>query len=186
MVKVYYDEDVTTNYLKDKVVAVIGYGSQGKAQAQNLRDSGIKVIVGLRPGGSSWNLAKQDGFEVLEISEASKKADIIHILIPDMVQPEIYKNEIHPYMGEGKTLGFSHGFNIHYGLIVPPSNVDVFMVAPKSPGSKVRETYLNGFGTPALIAVHQDYTGKCEALALEFAKALGCTKAGVIKTTFKG
>lgn len=185
MVKIYYDKDVTTSYLKDKTVAVIGYGSQGKAQAQNLRDSGVDVLIGLRPKGSSWKLAEQDKFEVLTISEATKKADVIHVLIPDMVQPEIYKREIHPYLTEGKTLGFSHGFNIHYKLIVPPSNVDVFMVAPKSPGSKVRETYLNGFGTPALIAVYQDYTGKCEALALEFAKALGCAKAGVIKTTFK-
>ena len=185
MVKVYYDKDVVTSYLKDKTIAVIGYGSQGKAQAQNLKDSGIDVILGLRPEGSSWKLAEKDGFKVYKVSEASKKADVIHMLIPDMVQPEVYKKEVHPNLTEGKALGFSHGFNIHFGLIVPPSNIDVFMVAPKAPGSKVRETYLNGFGTPALIAVHQDYTGKCEALALEMAKALGCTKAGVIKTTFK-
>ncbi len=183
--KIYYDKDVKTDYLKNKTVAIIGYGSQGKAQAQNLKDSGIEVILGLRVGGTSWKQAEKDGFKVFKVSEAVKKGDIVHMLIPDMVQPTVYHEEVQPNLSEGKALCFSHGFNVHFKLIVPPPNIDVFMVAPKAPGSKVRETYLNGFGTPALIAVYQDYTGKCENLALEMAKALGCTRAGVIKTTFK-
>ena len=185
MVKVYYDDEVSMDALKDKTVAVIGYGNQGEAQAKNLRDSGVHTILGLRPNGSSWRRAEKDGFEVYSIEEATKRADVVHILIPDLVQPEVYRNQIAPYLREGQALGFSHGFNIHYRQIVPPEYVDVIMVAPKSPGRRVRETYLEGFGVPSLIAVYQDYTGKAKELALAFAKAIGSTRAGVIETTFK-
>jgi len=185
MIKVYHDEDVKTGYLRGKTIAVIGYGSQGKAQALCLRDSGLNVVVGLRPGGSSWKAAEADGLKVYPVSGAAAKADIIHMLIPDMVQSEVYKAEVEPNLAEGKALCFSHGFNIHYKLIVPPSNVDVIMVAPKAPGPRLREVYLEGFGVPALIAVHQNPSGKARELALEMAKALGCTKAGVLETTFK-
>lgn len=185
MVKVYYDQDVDMGVLRDKTIAVIGYGSQGHAQAQNMRDSGLDVIIGVRPGGPSWNKAKQDGFEVFSIEEASKRADIIHILIPDMAQPEVYEKSIAPNLSEGKALGFAHGFNIHFKTIVPPPYVDVIMVAPKAPGVKVRESYVAGFGTPALVAVYQDYTGEALAKALAMAKAIGATRAGVIETTFK-
>ncbi len=185
MVKVYYDQDVDMGVLRDKTIAVIGYGSQGHAQAQNMRDSGLDVIIGVRPDGPSWNKAKQDGFEVFSIEEASKRADIIHILIPDMAQPEVYEKSIAPNLSEGKALGFAHGFNIHFKTIVPPPYVDIIMVAPKAPGVKVRESYIAGFGTPALVAVYQDYTGEALAKALAMAKAIGATRAGVIETTFK-
>jgi len=185
MVKIYFDKDSSLDPLKDKTIAVIGYGSQGHAQAQNMRDSGLNVIIGVRPEGSSWNRARNDGFEVYSISEAAEKADIIFMLIPDMVQPAVYRKEIAPHLSEGKTLDFAHGFNIHFKQIVPPENVDVIMVAPKSPGLRLRETYKEGFGVPALIAVYQDWSGKAKDTALAIAKALGCTKAGVIETTFK-
>jgi len=185
MVKIYFDKDAALEPLKDKTIAVVGYGSQGHAQAQNMRDSGLNVIIGVRPEGSSWKRAKNDGFEVYPISEAAEKADVIFMLIPDMVQPTVYKKEIEPYLSEGKTLDFAHGFNIHFKQIVPPENVDVIMVAPKSPGLRLRETYKEGFGVPALIAVYQDWSGKAKDTALAVAKALGCTKAGVIETTFK-
>ena len=185
MVKIYFDKDSSLEPLKDKTIAVIGYGSQGHAQAQNMRDSGLNVIIGVRPEGTSWNRAKNDGFEVYPISEAAKRADVIFMLIPDMVQPAVYKKEIEPNLSEGKTLDFAHGFNIHFKQIVPPENVDVIMVAPKSPGPRLRETYKEGFGVPALIAVYQDWSGRAKETALAVAKALGCTKAGVIETTFK-
>ncbi|AEC52260.1 ketol-acid reductoisomerase [Pyrococcus sp. NA2] len=185
MVKVYYDKDVSMEVLKDKTVAIIGYGNQGEAQAKNMRDSGVHVILGLRPGGNSWKRAEKDGFEVYTIEDAVKRADIVHILIPDLVQPKVYREKIEPYLREGQALGFSHGFNVHYKQIVPPEYVDVIMVAPKSPGKRVREKYLEGFGVPALIAVYQDYSGKAKELALAMAKAIGCTRAGVIETTFK-
>lgn len=185
MIKVYHDEDVKTSHLTGKTIAIIGYGSQGRAQAHCLKDSGLNVVVGLRPEGSSWRAAKADGLTVHPVSEAAGKADIIHMLIPDMVQAEVYRAEVEPNLGEGKALCFSHGFNIHYRLIVPPPNVDVIMVAPKAPGPRLREVYLEGFGVPALIAVHQNPSGKARDLALELAKALGCTKAGVLETTFK-
>ncbi|RLG60178.1 ketol-acid reductoisomerase, partial [Candidatus Geothermarchaeota archaeon] len=185
MAKLYYDGDVDLKILEGKTVAVIGYGSQGKAQALNLRDSGVNTILGLRPEGRSWKLAIKDGFRVYKIEEASRVADIILMLIPDMVQPEVYQAKIAPNLSEGKALGFAHGFNIHFGLIRPPSNVDVFMVAPKAPGQKVREEYVNGYGVPALVAVHQDYTGSTMKIALAIAKAIGATRAGVIETTFK-
>lgn len=185
MAKVYYDADVNLDSLKGKTVAVIGYGSQGQAQAKNMKDSGINVILGLRPEGSSWEKAEKDGFNVYSVPDAVKKADIVHMLIPDLEQPEAYKNQVAPYLVEGKTLGFSHGFNIHFKQIVPPPYVDVIMVAPKSPGPRVRETFLEGFGVPALVAVYQNPSGKALETVLAMAKSMGCTRAGVLETTFK-
>ncbi|MFH1259704.1 MAG: ketol-acid reductoisomerase [Elusimicrobiota bacterium] len=185
MAKIFYDGDVSLDVLKDKKVAVIGYGIQGHAQAQNLRDSGIDVLVGLREGGSSWEKARQDGFEPLNIKDACKQADFIHILIPDEVQAEVYKAEIKRYVKKGKTLGFSHGFNIHFKMIKPPADVDVVMVAPKGPGRAVRAEYKAGFGVPAIFAVYQDASGEAKQAAMAFAKALGGTKAGILETTFK-
>ncbi len=166
--------------VKNLCIAVIGYGSQGHAQSNMMKKSGLNVIVGLRKGGKSWEAAKADGFEVYEISEATKKADIIHILIPDESQKQIYETEIAPNLKEGKTLCFSHGFNISFKRIVPPKNVDVIMIAPKSPGPSEYAAYLEGFGVPALLAVHQDYTKKAREKALGMAKAMHFTKAGVI------
>ncbi|MCS7114686.1 MAG: ketol-acid reductoisomerase [Nitrososphaerota archaeon] len=185
MAKVYYDSDVSLEPLKDKTVAVIGYGSQGQAQAKNMRDSGINVILGLRPDGSSSRAAVNDGFKVYPVSEAVKKADIVHMLIPDLEQPAVYRSQIAPYMTKGKALCFSHGFNIHFKQIIPPPYADVVMVAPKSPGPRLRETYLEGFGVPALVAVYQNSSGKALETALALAKSLGCTRAGVLETTFK-
>jgi ketol-acid reductoisomerase len=185
MVKVYYDEDVNLDPLKNKTITAIGYGSQGQAQAQNMRDSGLNVILGLRPEGKSWNRAKKDGFEVYQVSEAAKKGDIIHMLIPDLEQSAVYRNHVEPHINPGKAIGFAHGFNIHFKQIVPPPHVDVVMVAPKSPGFKLRDMYLNGFGVPALIAVYQNYSGQAKEVALAMAKSLGCTKPGVLETTFK-
>lgn len=185
MKKVYFDSDVNLNPLKGKTMAVIGYGSQGHAQAQNMRDSGLDVIIGLRPIGKSWNRAKEDGFKVYSISEAAEKGDVIFILIPDMVQPTVYEESIAPHLTEGKAIDFAHGFNIHFKQILPPKNVDAMMVAPKSPGPRLRETYLSGFGVPALIAVYQNYTGHAKDMALAISKALGCTRAGVLETTFE-
>ena len=185
MARIYYEEDASLDVLKDKTVAVIGYGIQGKAQSQNLRDSGLKVILGLRPGGRSWKLASEDGFEVYPVSEAAEMGDVILMLIPDMVQPTVYEEQIKPHLTEGKSLCFAHGFNVHFGLIKPPENVDVFMVAPKAPGRKVREEFLAGRGVPALVAVYQDYTGEALEKALAVAKGIGATRAGVIETTFK-
>jgi len=184
-VKIYFDEDANLKYLEEKTFAVIGYGIQGRAQALNLRDSKVNVIVGLRPEGNSWKLAEKDGFKPFSIQEAAENGDIIHMLIPDMAQPLIYKTYIAKYLKKGKVLGFSHGFNIHYRQIIPPLDVDVIMVAPKSPGARLREMYLQGFGVPALLAVAQDVSGKAKDIGLAMAKALGCTKAGVIETTFK-
>ncbi|MDN5293602.1 MAG: ketol-acid reductoisomerase [Eubacteriales bacterium] len=185
MVKIYYDADADLGVLSGKTVAVIGYGSQGHAQAQNLRDSGVQVVVGLRRNSQRWDKARQDGLEVMEVVEAVKQADIIQILTPDETQARLYKEEIEPYLQEGKAISFSHGFNIHYGQIVPPPNIDVFMVAPKGPGHMVRRMYLEGAGVPGLIAVHQDYTGQAKKLALAYAKGIGCTRAGVFETTFR-
>ncbi len=183
--KAIYDDDVKTDQVrKNETIAVLGYGIQGRAQASNLSDSGFKVIVGLRKGGKSWDLAKSDGHNVMEVAEAAQKADIIHMLVPDMVQGEVY-NEIAPYVTKGKALGFSHGAAVHWGWIKPPPDVDVFMVAPKAPGQRVREVYLQGFGTPSVVAVHQDATGRAWDRTLEFSKGIGSTRAGVIKTTFK-
>ncbi|MEM2525414.1 MAG: ketol-acid reductoisomerase [Candidatus Methanomethylicaceae archaeon] len=185
MAIIYKDKDANLSILKNKTIAVIGYGSQGRHQALNMKDSGLKVIIGLRRNGKSWNIAKEDGFEVYEISEASKISDMILFLIPDVEQPRVYEKDVAPYLTKGKILGFAHGFNIHFGLIKPPEYVDVIMVAPKSPGVRVREEFLKGYGVPALVAVYQDATGHAWEEALAWAKAIGSTRPGVIKTTFK-
>jgi ketol-acid reductoisomerase len=185
MAVIYYDKDANLDLLKGKVVAVCGYGSQGHAQAQNLKESGIETIVAQRPGSANYDLAVKDGFKPLSVEEAAKKADVIQLLVPDTVQPILYEKYIKQHLTEGKALVFSHGFNIHFGLIVPPENVDVFMVAPKGPGHMVRRLYVDGVGIPGLVAVHQDYTGKAKDIALAYAKGIGCTRAGVIETTFE-
>lgn len=185
MVNVYLDKDVDLSELGDQVVSVIGYGTQGRAQALNMRDSGVSVIVGLRPEGSSWKKAIADGFEPQPIPNAASDGTIVHILIPDVEQPEVYRKEILPNLASGKTLGFSHGFNIHFRQIVPPSNVDVVMIAPKSPGARLRELYEQGFGVPSLVAVYQDFSKRAKRRALAMCKAIGSTRAGVIETTFK-
>ena len=183
--KMYYDDDVNTDALEGKTIAVIGYGSQGRAQSRNMADSGANVIVGLRENGSSWNLAKEDGMTVKTIEDASKEADIIHILLPDEIQEKVYNNQIAEYVEAGNTISFSHGYNIHFELIKPGEDVNVVMFAPKGPGSMVRRTYEEGFGIPGLVAVQQDATGDALQLALGMAKACGLTKAGVLETTFK-
>ncbi|MCB8817480.1 ketol-acid reductoisomerase [Desulfosporosinus shakirovi] len=184
MAKMYYEVDANLELLKGKVIAVMGYGSQGHAQAQNLKDSGLDVVIGLRPGSARTERAQAAGFEVMTVEEAAKRADVIQILLPDETQSKVYNEEIKKHLTSGKALVFSHGFNIHFGQIVPPSDVDVFMVAPKSPGHLVRRTYTEGAGVPALIAVHQDASGKAKELALAYAKGIGSTKAGVLETTF--
>ena len=184
MAKVYYNGDINEGLLEGKTVAIVGYGSQGHAHAQNLRDSGVNVIMGLRQG-KSWTQAEEDGFEVYKVQEATSKADIIMILTPDEHQPTTYKNEIEPELTEGKTLVFAHGFNIHFNQIVPPENVDVIMVAPKGPGHIVRRTYTEGAGVPALFAVYQDASGNAKDTALAYAKQIGAARAGVLETTFK-
>jgi len=183
MAKIYHEKDATLDALKGKTVSIVGYGNQGHAQAQNLRDSGIDVIIGLIKD-PSWSAAKDAGFEVMEIPDAAEAGDIVHMLIPDEIQADVYEGSIKQGLKEGNALSFSHGFNIRFKQIVPPENIDVFMVAPKGPGKLVRETYVEGFGTPALIAVAQDYTGKTKDVALSFAKGLGATRAGVLETTF--
>ena len=173
----YYDEDVNTDALEGKTIAVIGYGSQGRAQSRNMADSGAN--------GSSWNLVKEDGMTVKTIEDASKEADIIHILLPDEIQEKVYNEQIAPNVEAGNTISFSHGYNIHFGLIKPGEDVNIVMFAPKGPGSMVRRTYEEGFGIPGLVAVEQDATGEAFQLALGMAKACGLTKAGVLETTFK-
>ena len=185
MVQVYYDHDADLGYLSGKKIAIIGYGSQGHAQAQNLKDSGLDVIVGLRRDLPDWDKAVSDGLTVTTVPEAAAAGDIIQMLVPDELQARIYKEEIEPHLAEGNALMFSHGFNIHYGQIVPPANVDVFMVAPKGPGHMVRRMYLEGKGVPSLVAVFQDYTGKAKDVGLAYAKGIGGTRAGVFETTFK-
>ncbi len=183
-VEVYHDEDASLDALKGKTIAVIGYGSQGSAQALNMKDSGCSVVAGLREGGKSWDKAKEDGLEVVPVNEAARRGDIIHMLIPDEVQAKVYAAQVAPNLEEGDALCFSHGFNIAFDLIVPPKGVDVIMVAPKAPGSMVRKLYLDGFGTPALIAVGQDSTANAREIVLAMAKAMHFTRAGVIETTF--
>lgn len=183
MANIYYEDDATEGLLDDKKIAVIGYGSQGRHQALNMKDSGLDVIIGNRPGKSAEK-AKEDGFDVYNVDKAAAKADIIHVLIPDEIQSYVYEDKIKENLQEGNTLMFSHGFNICFNFINPPENVDVIMVAPKGPGVLVRQTYVDGFGTPALIAVEQDFSGKAKDTALTIAKALGAGKAGVLETTF--
>lgn len=184
MAKVYYDKDSDLGILKGKTIAILGYGIQGRGQAMNARDSGLKVIVAQRPGGAHYAQAIQDGFKPASVAEAAAQADLIQILLQDTLQPAVYKSDVAPHLKPGKILGFSHGFNIHFHQIVPPKEVDVFLVAPKGPGSLLRELYTEGKGVPSLIAVHQDASGKAKAYALAFAKAIGSTRAGVIETTF--
>lgn len=185
MAQTWKDGDISLDAIKGETVAVIGYGIQGDAQANNMKDSGLDVIVGLKEGGHSWKKAESDGHKVMPVSDAARAADIIHVLIPDMVQGAAYKNEIGPNMSEGKALSFSHAAAVHWRWIEPPANADVIMVAPKGPGSKVRETYLENFGTPSIVAVQQDFTGRAWDRALGIAKAIGSARAGLIKTTFK-
>lgn len=184
MVTMYYEKDVNRQALEGKTIAVIGYGSQGHSQAQNLRDSGFKVIIGLRQG-RSWNQAEQDGFSVYSVADAVAQADLVQILLPDELQASVYKNEIEPNLKKGAALCFSHGFNIHFGQIQPPADVDVFMVAPKGPGHLVRRVYVEGFGVPGLVAIEQNASGKAMDMALAYASGVGATRAGVIETTFR-
>jgi ketol-acid reductoisomerase len=183
--RIYYDKDADLKKLKNKKIAVIGYGSQGHAQAQNLRDSGLNVIVGQRPGSANYDLAVSHGFKPVSASEASKEADVIQILTQDHIQAMLYEKDVLPHLKKGKTLVFSHGFNIHYGQITPFRDIDVVMVAPKGPGHLVRSEYEKGAGVPALVAIHQDVSGKAMETALVYARGIGATRAGVIETTFK-
>lgn len=185
MAKIYYENHADLNRLKGKKVAVIGYGSQGHAHALNLRDSGVDVVVGLHQGSKSKAKAEADGLTVKSVADAAKEADVIMILTPDVGQKDLYEKEIAPHLAKGKTLMFSHGFNIRYGRIVPPKEVDVSMIAPKAPGHRVREVFKDGGGVPMLIAVEQDASGEAFANALAYAKAIGGTRAGVLETTFK-
>lgn len=185
MAKMFYEKDTNLGLLKGKKVAVIGYGSQGHAHALNLHESGIDVVVGLYEGSKSWNRVKEAGLEVATVANAVKAADVVMVLVPDEKQAKLYREEIAPYLEEGNALVFAHGFNIHYGQIVPPADVDVFMVAPKGPGHMVRRTYTEGSGVPCLIAVQQDYTGKAKEFALAYANGIGGARAGVLETTFK-
>ena len=185
MLNRYYEKDGDLSLLKDKTIAIIGYGSQGHAHALNLRDSGLNVVVGLYEGSKSWKKAEAAGLKVATVAEASRLADTIMILVSDHLQSDLYKNEIAPNLEPGNTLMFAHGFAIHFKEIVPPDFVDVSMIAPKSPGHRVRELYTEGVGVPALLAVHQDASGNAKGNALAYALGLGCLKAGVIETTFK-
>ncbi|MBI5281700.1 MAG: ketol-acid reductoisomerase [Candidatus Solibacter usitatus] len=185
MAKRYYEKDGSLAALAGKTVAIIGYGSQGHAHAQNLRDSGVKVVVSELKGTVNWTKAEAAGFEVLDAAEAARRGDVIMILVSDHVQAKIYNSAIAPAMGPGKTLMFAHGFNIHFKMITPPATVDVTMIAPKAPGHRVRELFTEGVGVPALVAVEQDASGKALENALAYALALGSLKAGVIETTFK-
>ena len=185
MLKIFYEQDCNLSLLEGKTIAIIGYGSQGHAHAKNLRDSGCHAIIGLYEGSKSWAKAEEDGFEVYTAAEAAKKADIIMILINDEKQAALYKNDIEPNLEEGNMLMFAHGFNIHFGTIVPPANVDVTMIAPKAPGHTVRSEYVAGKGTPCLIAVEQDATGKAQDMALAYGLAIGGARAGLLETTFR-
>ncbi|MGQ9568170.1 MAG: ketol-acid reductoisomerase [Anaerolineae bacterium] len=185
MANIYYDKDADLSLLEGKTVAVIGFGSQGHAHALNLRDSGCQVVVGLYEGSPSWAKAEAEGLRVLPVAEAARVGDVVVLLTPDSVQPSLYREHVAPHLKAGDTLMFAHGFNIRYGQIVPPAEVDVSMVAPKSPGHRLRELYVEGAGTPALLAVYQNPSGRAKEQALAYARALGCTRAGVIETTFE-
>ncbi len=185
MAKMYYDNDADLGVLKNKTIAIIGYGSQGHAQAQNLRDSGLNVIVAELSGTDNYRLAESHNFKPMTAREAAEKADLIQILAQDHVQAKLYRQDVEPCMKAGKTLVFSHGFNIHFGQIVPPKEIDVIMIAPKGPGHLVRSEYEKGGGVPCLIAIHNDASGTAKQTALAYAKGLGATRAGVLETTFK-
>ncbi|MDD5934279.1 MAG: ketol-acid reductoisomerase [Clostridiales bacterium] len=185
MAKIYYQQDCNLSLLEGKTVAIIGYGSQGHAHAKNLRDSGVKVIIGLYKGSKSWEKAEKEGFEVYTAADAAKKADIIMILINDEKQAKMYKESIEPNLEPGNMLMFAHGFSIHFGQIIPPKDVDVVMIAPKGPGHTVRSQYVEGQGVPCLIAVHQDATGKAHEMGLAYALGIGGARAGVLQTTFR-
>lgn len=185
MAKIYYQGDCNLDVLKNKTVAIIGYGSQGHAHALNLRDSGVKVIVGLRSGGKSWAKAVDAGFEVYTVAEATKRADIVMLLINDEKQAGVYKESVECNLKDGAALAFAHGFNIHFQQIIPPANIDVFMIAPKGPGHTVRSEYQEGKGVPCLVAIHQNATGKALDIALAYAAGIGGARAGVLETTFK-
>lgn len=184
-INVYYDKDCDLNLIRSKRVAMIGFGSQGHAHAENLRDSGVQVIVGLREGGGSWKKAEAKGFKVMSVAEATKEADFIMILTPDELQSDIFYSEIRPNLNEGDTIAFGHGFNIHFGQIVPPKGVDCVMIAPKAPGHTVRSEFIKGGGIPDLIAVAQDESGHAKDLALSYASAIGGGRTAIIETTFK-
>ncbi|MEN3001569.1 MAG: ketol-acid reductoisomerase [Armatimonadota bacterium] len=184
MATVYTDADAPMEVLQGKMIALIGYGSQGHAQAFNLRDSGLRVIIGVRQGGS-WERAQADGFPVMSIPEAVREADVIMMLISDEHQPRVFAESVAPYLRTGVALGFAHGFNIHFGQILPPPDIDVFLVSPKAVGPQLRRLFVAGHGAPCLIAIHQDYTGNAKAIALAYARALGGTRAGVYETTFR-
>src|SRR4030067_901722 len=184
MIKIYYEKDADISVLKGKKIAVIGYGSQGHAQAQNLRESGVEVIVSTREGTANYQLAVKHGFKPVSVEAAAKEGDFIQILLPDESQRAIYETQIKPHVTKGKTLCFSHGFNIHFGQVVPSSDVDVIMVAPKGPGHLVRSEFEKGGGVPCLMAIHQDATGTAQKKALAYAHGIGGTRGGVVETTF--
>ena len=184
MAKVYYDKDADLKLLEGKVIGVVGYGSQGHAQAQNLRDSGCQVLVGLAKGSQSWKKAESDGLKVMTVAEVAKESDIIMMLAPDMAHKDIYYNSVEKNLVPGNTLMFAHGFVIHYGQVIPKPDVDVSMIAPKTPGHMLRQLYTEGRGTPAIVAVYQDVSGKAKDIALAYGKGIGCGRAGVIETTF--
>jgi len=183
--KIYYDKDADLSLLKKKKIAVIGYGSQGHAQSQNLKDSKMNVVVGAIKGSKTWKRAEKDGMRVMETAEAAAWADLIQILVPDEKQASVYEQFIAPHLKKGDTLSFSHGFNIHFGQILPPEEINVMMVAPKGPGHLVRHEYLQGGGVPSLIAVHQDPSKNTKKIALAYAGAIGAGRAGIIETSFK-
>jgi len=185
MMKVFYDKDCDLSLIKGKTVAIIGYGSQGHAHAQNLNDSGVKVVVGLRKGGASWDKVGKAGLNVMEVNDAVKIADVVMLLLPDEQIADVYTNNIAPNIKKGGSLAFAHGFNVHYNQVIPRADLDVWMVAPKAPGHTVRSTYVQGGGVPQLIAIHQDKSGKARDLALSYAMANGGGKAGIIETSFK-
>jgi ketol-acid reductoisomerase len=185
LAKIYTEKDASLDPIKGKRIAVLGYGSQGRAWALNLRDSGLDVVVGLERQGNSWKQAEADGFKPVLTEDAVKQSDIVIFLVPDMVQRYVYRERVQPHLREGMDLVFAHGFNIHYKLIEPPKTVDVYMVAPKGPGPTVREYFVHGGGVPALVAIHQNYSGKALEKALAIAKGIGATRPGVIETTFK-
>lgn len=185
MLKIYYDKDADLNVYKNRKIAVVGYGIQGRGQALSLRDSGLNVMIAQRPGGPNYDQAVKDGFKPVDVATAAKEADVLMILTQDHLQAEIYKNDIKPYMKKGKTLAFSHGFNIHFGFIKPPKEVDVWMIAPKGPGALVRRQFEEGKGVPCLVAIYQNASGRAKKDALAYAKAIGGGRAGILETTFK-